>query len=278
MTYKAASLKHWMINLLVLLLAVVFLTPFYLSVATSFKTPLEIAESVLALPQKLAFANYSKAMDTMNMGRSFFNSLIVTAASTTLIILSSAMGAYVIARNYAKRGYRFAEALLLAALMIPFQIIMIPVYKLLKTTMLLNSLTGAVLILVGTSIPYCTFLLIGFIKSVPRELEEAAIIDGCGPYRTFWQIVFPLLKPITSCLAVLYVLWMWNDFNVALIVLQKEAVKTLTVQQFYFFGENSTEYGLAFAAACLSMIPIVAVFLLAQKYIIEGLTAGALKG
>lgn len=278
MRLRAANLKQWSVNLLVLALALIFLTPFYLSVVTSFKTPLEIAESVLSLPEKLAFANYSKAMDMMNMGRSFFNSLIVTAASTTLIILSSSMGAYVIARNYAKRGYRMAEVLLLAALMIPFQIIMIPVYKLLKTTLLLNSLTGAILILVGTSIPYCTFLLIGFIKSVPRELEESAIIDGCGPYRTFWQIVFPLLKPITSCLAVLYVLWMWNDFNVALIVLQKEAVKTLTVQQFYFFGENSTEYGLAFAAACLSMLPIVAVFLLAQKYIIEGLTAGALKG
>ncbi|QMV43172.1 carbohydrate ABC transporter permease [Cohnella cholangitidis] len=278
MRLRAANLKQWSVNLLVLALALIFLTPFYLSVVTSFKTPLEIAESVLSLPEKLAFANYSKAMDMMNMGRSFFNSLIVTVASTTLIILSSSMGAYVIARNYAKRGYRMTEVLLLAALMIPFQIIMIPVYKLLKTTLLLNSLTGAILILVGTSIPYCTFLLIGFIKSVPRELEESAIIDGCGPYRTFWQIVFPLLKPITSCLAVLYVLWMWNDFNVALIVLQKEAVKTLTVQQFYFFGENSTEYGLAFAAACLSMLPIVAVFLLAQKYIIEGLTAGALKG
>ncbi len=270
--------KQWSVNLLVLALAIVFLIPFYLSVVTSFKSLLEIAESVLSLPKSLMFDNYAKAIETIKLGRSFVNSAIITAASTVLILLSSSMGAYVIARNYAKRGYRLLEALLLAALMVPFQIIMIPVYKLLKTTDLLNSLTGAVLILVGTSIPYCTFLLIGFIKSVPRELEESAIIDGCGPYRTFWQIVFPLLKPITSCLSVLYVLWMWNDFNVSLIVLQKDVVKTLTVQQFYFFGENSTEYGLAFAAACLSMLPIVTVFLGAQKYIIEGLTAGALKG
>jgi len=275
---RLSFFQGWVVNLLIAALAVIFLIPFYLSVVTSFKTPLEIANSVLAMPQALSLDNYIKAIDLMNLGRSLMNSLIVTVVSTTLIIVSSSMGAYVIARNYTRRGYQLLELLLLGALMIPFQIIMIPVYKLLKTTFLLNSLTGAILILVGTSVPYCTFLLIGFIKSVPRELEESAIIDGCSPYRTFWQIVFPLLKPITSCLTVLYVLWMWNDFNIALIVLQKESVKTLTVQQFYFFGENSTEYGLAFAAACLSMLPIVAVFLLAQKFIIQGLTSGALKG
>jgi len=274
----AAVIKKRLVNVLVYAVAAMFLVPFYVSVVTSFKAPQEVAQSVLSLPQDWLFANYAKAIEVTNLLQSFKNSVIVTAASTAFIILSSSMAAYMIARNYERRGFRYLEVVLLGALMVPFQIIMIPVYKLLKETMLLNSLTGAILILVGTSIPYCTFLLIGFIKSVPRELEESAIIDGCGPYRTFWAIVFPLLKPITSCLTVLYVLWMWNDFNIALIVLQKEAVKTIPVQQFYFFGEFTIDLSLAFASACLSMLPIVAIFLAAQKYIIEGLTAGALKG
>jgi len=274
----AAVIKKRLVNVLVYAAAAMFLVPFYVSIVTSFKAPQEVAQSVLSLPKDWLFANYAKAIEVTNLLLSFKNSVIVTAASTAFIILSSSMAAYMIARNYERKGFRYLEVVLLGALMVPFQIIMIPVYKLLKETMMLNTLTGAILILVGTSIPYCTFLLIGFIKSVPRELEESAIIDGCGPYRTFWAIVFPLLKPITSCLTVLYVLWMWNDFNIALIVLQKEAVKTIPVQQFYFFGEFTIDLSLAFASACLSMLPIVAIFLAAQKYIIEGLTAGALKG
>lgn len=276
MTLK--TINRWIINLIVYASAIIFLVPFYVSVVTSFKAPLEVAKSVLAFPERFLFENYIKAIEVTKLATSFKNSIIVTVVSTALIVLTSAMAAYVIARNYRLRGYRYLEVILLGALMLPFQIIMIPVYKLLKSTLLLNSLTGAILILVGTSIPYCTFLLIGFIKTVPLELEESAIIDGSGPYRTFWTIVFPLLKPITSVLTVLYVLWMWNDFNVALIVLQKEAVKTIPIQQFYFFGEFTIDLSLAFASACLSLIPIVTVFLFAQKYIIQGLTAGAIKG
>jgi len=272
------KVNRWLINLIVYAAAVIFLVPFYISIVTSFKSRQEVAESVLSLPSRFMFENYAKAIEVTKLAVSFKNSVIVTVAATVLIVLTSAMAAYVIARNYERRSSRYLEVVFLAALMVPFQIIMIPVYKLLKSAMLLNNLTGAILILVGTSIPYCTFLLIGFIKTVPRELEESAIIDGAGPYRTFWVIVFPLLKPIVSVLAVLYVLWMWNDFNIALIVLQKEAVKTIPIQQFYFFGEFTIDLSLAFASACLSLVPIVAIFLMAQKYVIEGLTAGALKG
>jgi raffinose/stachyose/melibiose transport system permease protein len=272
------KLNRWLINTVVFAAAAVFLVPFYISIVTSLKSRQEVAENVLAFPARFMFENYAKAIEVTKLATSFKNSVIVTLVSTALIVLTSAMAAYVIARNYERRSSRCIEVVLLAALMVPFQIIMIPVYKLLKSVLLLNNLTGAILILVGTSIPYCTFLLIGFIKTVPRELEESAIIDGAGPYRTFWIIVFPLLKPIVSVLTVLYVLWMWNDFNIALIVLQKEAVKTIPIQQFYFFGEFTIDLSLAFASACLSLIPIVTIFLLAQKYIIQGLTAGAIKG
>ena len=169
------------------------------------------------------------------------------------------------------------DRLYLASLMIPFQIMMIPVYKIYKNLHLQNSLFGMILILTGTSVAYATFLYVGFVKSIPRELEEAAKLDGCGPYQTFFRVVFPLLKPVTVTVAALHVMWLWNDFNIALIILQKDEVRTLTVKQYYFFGQYTAEYGMAFASAILSMIPVLIFFLSAQRYLVEGVSAGAVK-
>lgn len=120
-------------------------------------------------------------------------------------------------------------------------------------------------------------MYVGFVKSIPRELEEAAMIDGCGAFKIFFRIVFPLLKPITVTVATLHVLWLWNDFNISMILLQKEEVRTLTVKQYYFFGEHTSNYGVAFAASILCMIPILLFFIATQKYMIEGISAGAVK-
>ena len=165
----------------------------------------------------------------------------------------------------------------LSSLMIPFQIIMIAVYKIFKELNLLNSLAGMIIMLTGYSIAYATFLFVGFVKSVPVDMEEAALIDGCGPYRAFFIIVFPLLKPIAATVAALHVMWLWNDFNISVILLQKEAVRTITIKQFYFFGQYTADYGMAFAAAILSMIPVVLCFMFMQKYIVNGITVGAVK-
>lgn len=258
--------------------AVFFLFPFYICVVTAFKTPLETAEAVLALPTKLHWENFSKAFEITNFGRSFVNSLTTTTTSVILIVICSSMGGYIIARNLNKFRYRLCETIFLAAMMVPFQVIMIPVYKMLKVANMMNTLPGLIILLVGTSIPYSTFLYIGFVKSVPRELEEAATIDGSGIYRTFWSIVFPLLKPITATVATLHVMWMWNEFNISLIVLQKEHVKTIPIQQFYFFGEYTTDLNLAFASACIAIVPILLFFIIAQKFLVNGLMSGAVKG
>ena len=161
--------------------------------------------------------------------------------------------------------------------MIPFQILMIPVYRIYKSLNLLNSLPGMTLMLTGTSIAYASFLYVGFVKSIPKEIEESAYMDGCSEMKTFWLITFPLLKPVSATVAALHVMWLWNDFNISIILLQKEAVRTITVKQFYFFGQYTAEYGLAFAAAIVSMIPVVVCFAFMQKYIVNGIAAGAVK-
>lgn len=275
---KTKKLKAVIISAIIIILMLIFAFPIILAVLTSLKTQAELSRSVFSLPGSFAFENYAEAIKKSNFTRSLLNSCIVTFPSVVLIVLCASMGGYTIARHSrTNRAFRVLDKLYLASLMLPFQILMIPVYKIFKTLKLQNSLFGMILILTGMSIAYASFLYVGFVKSIPKELEEAALIDGCGPYRAFYKIVFPLLSPITTTVAALHVMWLWNDFNIALILLQKEEVRTLTIKQYYFFGEHTTEFGMAFAASIMCMLPVLVFFVIAQKYLIEGITSGAVK-
>ncbi len=258
---------------------IVFVFPIYIAIISSFKTKAEIAESIFSISVRPAWSNYAEAIQKSDFFRALFNSSAITFPSILLIILCASLGGYAIARNGGEHAFfRFMDRIYVSSLMIPFQILMIPVYRIYKSLHLLNTISGMILMLTGVSIAYATFLYVGFIKSIPLELEEAALIDGCGPYRAFAVIVFPMLKPITVTVAALHVMYLWNDFNIALVLMQKDAVRPLTVKQYYFFGQYSTDYGVAFAAALLTMLPVVIFFTISQKYLVEGIMAGAVKG
>ena len=257
----------------------IFLSPFYIAIVNSLKTQLETAENVLALPKVFSLENYKEAMQKISFSKSLINTFIVTVVGDILIVLCASMSGHAIARNSDKGKYfKVLDKIFLSSIMIPFQVIMIPVYKVFRSLGLINNLLGMIIMLTGMSVAYATFLYVGFIKSIPIELEEAARIDGCNQFQAFWMIVFPLLKPITATVAALHAMWLWNDFNVSLILLQKEAVRTLTIKQFYFFSEYASDYNMAFAAAIMGMIPVLIFFLLMQKYLVGGITAGAVKG
>ena len=276
---REKQLKSALVILLALVLMALFLSPLYISIITSLKTKPELAKNVLGFPHQFNWANYQEAMVRSNFVRSLLNSCIVTFPSVALLVLMSSMGGYAIARfGKARKFIGFMDKIYLAALMIPFQILMIPVYRLYKMLGLQNNLLGVLIMLTGNSMAYSTFLYVGFIKGVPGELEEAALVDGCGTFRAYWTIVFPLLKPITATVAALHIMWHWNDFNISMILLQRDDVRTLTVKQFYFFAEYNKDYPVAFAAAIMSMIPVMAFFMLMQKYIVSGIAAGAVKG
>ena len=276
--YSKRQLRKLPVVIGLLLVTAFFLFPIYLAVITSFKTPLEIADSIMALPKTLNIGNYVEGMKKSNFARSLLNSVIVTFPSVAMIVLFSAMGGYTIARNGKNNRFlKFMDKVYLSSLMIPFQIIMIAVYKIFKELNLLNSLAGMIIMLTGYSIAYATFLFVGFVKSVPVDMEEAALIDGCGHYRAFFIIVFPLLKPIAATVAALHVMWLWNDFNIAVILLQKDEIRTLTVKQYYFFGEHVSDYGMAFAASIICMLPVLIFFVAMQRYLVEGISSGAVK-
>lgn len=270
----AAFVQHC----IVYIMAAIFLAPFLLSILLSLKSKQETTKSVLALPESIHWENFTMAVEKANIFNSIKNSLVVTVCSVLIVILVSAMAGYGIARQYKKRSFRLYETVLLASMMIPFQTLMIPIYKMYKGLGLLNTLAGVIIIISGMNMAFAIIMYIGFVRTLPVELEEAALLEGCGRFKMFFKIVFPLLKPITTTIAVLNALWVWNEFNASLLILQKNAVKTIPIQQFVFFGEHSANYNMAFAAAVITMIPIVLFFILAQKHIVEGMVNGAVKG
>ncbi len=255
-----------------------FLFPFFICILMSVKSKQETSRGILSLPDTIHWENFTAAMEKAKILLSMKNSIIVTVCSVVLILFVASTAAYAIGRRYHNRFYRFYETLLVASMMLPFQVIMVPVYRMYKDLNMLNTRIGAIIMIVGLAIAYCTVMIIGFVRGIPLELEEAAELEGAGRFRIFFTIIFPLLKPILATVATLQFLAVWNEFNVSILLLQDESIKTIPMQQYVFFGAYGADYNTAFAAAVMSMIPVVIIFLALQKQVVEGMTAGAVKG
>ncbi len=181
---------------------------------------------------------------------------MITAVSLIFIIITTSMAGYAIARS-TKRFYNFIYVLFVSGMMVPFQVIMIPLYKMGRKFGLVNNRWGIILIYICLGVHLAVFLYTGFVKAIPKELEEAATIDGASTPQTFFRIVFPLLKPTTMTIIVLDTMWIWNDFFLPLLFLQDSRIRTLPLTQFYFYGKYNTQMNLAFAAFILAMLPII---------------------
>ena len=272
------SLEKALGFLLKLLVVLFFIAPFYISVVYALKSPEETLKTGLAFPTSIYWQNFTEAVEVSNFFNAAKNSLIVTIACVLILMVVGTMAAYVIARNLRFKVYSGLYYIFLAAIMLPFQVVMLPLYVQLKDMGLLNTRIGLILTISSFQVAYNIFVYVGFIRTIPVELEEAAYIDGAGKFYTFWKIVFPLMKPIISSTLVLNALTVWNDFQTSLIIAQKEEVRTIPLTQYFFFGEYSIELNMAFAAFLMAMVPIIALYLLMQKYIIGGVMAGAVKG
>lgn len=255
----------------------VIIFPFYICIVYSLKSPQEIAMSPLALPTVLRFQNYVEAIRISNFFRAFRNTIAAAGGSVALLIFACSTAGYIISRNK-KPFYNIVYYIFLASIFLPFQTIMFPLYRMMRETGLLNNLLGLVLCFSGISAGLFIFYYVGFVRTVPKELEESARIDGCSKYRTFRQVVFPLLKPINMTIAILGTLNAWNDFAISLIMVQKNEVRTLSLTLYNFVGEHFSVMNLAFAKLTLSIIPVVAVYVIFQNNIAAGITSGAVKG
>lgn len=268
--------KLFILEIAAILIGLVFLVPFYYVVSNSLKSFSEILMNTSALPSVLQFQNYVNAFQQMEYLKVFMNSLIITVASNVLIVVFCSMAAYMLVRTK-KKISNIIFMIFVAAMVIPFQSIMIPLIKVAGNLGLLNSLWGLVFMYLGFGSGMAIFLYHGFMKGIPVELEEAAIIDGCTPFGVFWRIVFPLLKPITVTIVILNSLWIWNDFLLPMLVLQDPELRTIPLATFFFFGQYTKQWDLALAALVISIIPLLIFFFSMQKHIIKGITSGSIK-
>lgn len=264
--------------LFLIVVSLIMIIPIYYLLVTTFKTPAEAAASPLGLPAQFTFDNYVKAFEAMNYGQAFLNNLVITVVSVVCLVIFSTMSAYVVARSKRKL-FKVINGIFMVGLIIPFQISIIPLYKILAGLDLMNTHLAVILVDVFcVNLPMSIFLTRGFISTVPVELEEAALIDGCGTFQCFWKIIFPLLKPIVSTVVILDTLAIWNDFMTPLLMLQSSEKQVLLQQVYRNVGPFSTNWTAFFPMLVMATLPLVIFYLVMQKQIIEGVVAGAVKG
>ncbi|MFC4598351.1 carbohydrate ABC transporter permease [Cohnella hongkongensis] len=267
----------WLLSLILALWAVIVLVPILIALFVALKTPEQLLGGPLSLPSSFEWSNFSEAWKKGLMGTSLVNSVVISVSSVILIILLSSAAAYPLSRR--KKKWATATYLyFLSGMMIPFQMTMIPLYKLLSQLNLIGKFAGPVLIYIALGLPFSVFLYTAFYKSIPQEIEESALIDGCGPYRTFGSILFPLLKPVTSTLLIMNTLTIWNDFFVPLLFLQSKSSRTIPLSIYSFTGEFVNQWNLIFAAVIIGSLPLVLLFLVLQKQFVQGIASGAVKG
>jgi raffinose/stachyose/melibiose transport system permease protein len=260
-----------------LLLAVIFFFPIFFNLMSAFKSNGEILRDAIAFPKGLYVESFKHLLFKTDFPAAIGNSFILTAGSILFMILLIPMAAYAIERTNKKWTYMI-YVYYLAGMMIPFQAYMIPLFKELKMFGMYGSLSGPILIYIAGSVGFGVLLYTSFLKGIPREIEESAEIDGCTKVGIFWRIVFPLLGPCTASMVVLQGLGIWNDFLMPMLVLPSGKPKTMVVEIFYYIGEFSSRWDMIFAGTAMSVVPILIVFLLLQKYFVKGVAAGAIKG
>ena len=270
---KDHKINGWL-TAVVAVLSLTILVPLYFTIVTALKTPAEAG--TFALPTSWQWGNFAEASNMVNYPRAALNSAIITVGAIVLTLLTNTFVAYAVARNMDKRFFRFLYYFFIAAMFVPFSVIMLPLAKQMGGWNLDNKFGLIILYMIfglGTNL----FIAIGFIRSIPVSLEEAARIDGASTWRIFWTIIFPLMGPINATIAILTALWAWNDFLLPLILLSNSADQTIPLAQFVFSSQFTANYPVAFASYLMAMAPILIVYIFAQKWVISGVMRGANK-
>jgi raffinose/stachyose/melibiose transport system permease protein len=270
--FAASWLKYAALTVCLLL----FIVPFVFLLLNSFKENNAITSNPMSLPDRFNFHNYTYAVGKMGYMSAFWNTLIITVASVLLISLFAAMTAHYFVRNQTKVN-QYTFLIMVASMIIPFQAIMIPLVKIYGSLGMLNNKASLMYMYLGFGSSLAVFIYHGFVKSIPAELEEAAMIDGCTRTQTFFRIVLPVLTPTTATIAILNVLWIWNDFLLPSLVLVNPEQRTLPLSTYNFYGTYTVDYGPLMAGLVLTVLPIIVVYLFAQKYIIQGVMQGSIK-
>ncbi|GKX29797.1 sugar ABC transporter permease [Vallitalea longa] len=276
------KMKRLIIEVLALLLGIVYLLPVYIMIVNAFKDRAQMYDNVLALPDKFDFVFFKRAIEKMDYIKAFSNSLLIAVLSIGFIIILASMTAWMLVRTKHIIS-KIIFFTFIATMLIPFQAVMMPLMQFMgfisKNTIfqMLNTRFGLIYMYIGFGTSMAVFLFHGFIKGIPISLEEAATIDGCNKWKIFWNIIFPILKPTTVTVIILDLIWIWNDFLLPSLILSSKSLRTIPLSTFYFFGEFTIQWNMAMAGLVLTIIPVIIFYIFAQKHIIQGVTAGAVK-
>ena len=263
-------------QLLLVLFTLVFLSPLIYMVLNSFKPYSQMLKDPWGLPQTLFLDNYIKAFRQMKFFQSLYNSAVITIASVFLIVVLGGLAAYPITR-FDNRLTRFLSVYFLIGYMVPTQVLIVQIFSVMKKMHLINTKTGLILVY-AAGVSFAVFMYQGFIRSMPVDMEESALIDGARPWQMFWKVVFPLLKPASATLIIFQTMWIWNDFVLSSLFLSSRKNLTLLLELHQCIGEFSLDRSVMLAIMCIVMLPMLVFYLLMQKQIIAGMTAGAVKG
>ena len=275
--HKKHIIKTWILSIAALAVGIVFVSPLYLVFVNSVKTVREIYLSPLGLPVEISWNNFGRVMEKIDFGQALKNSLFFVVFGVAGLLVICSMAAYRLARHRT-RVNKFVYLLLVSSILVPFQTVMIPLIKIIASIGLYNTRIGVLLAYYGYGIPFAVFLFYGFLSSIPREIEEAALIDGGSLFQVYRCIILPLLKPICVTVAVLDVLWIYNDFLLPFVLISDNELRTLPLVMYTFFTAYERPWDLAMASITMVLTPAIIMFVILQKQITGGIVSGAVKG
>ena len=278
---NARKAKHgWILTIIFSIISVVYVMPIFIVLINSVKKKAYINREPFKLPNEktwVALENYVRGIEKIKLIDAFWNSLFITVCSVLVILVCTSMCAWYIGRvksMFTKIFYMLCAF----SMIVPFQMVMYTLSKIANMLKCSNPI-GIIFVYLGFGAGLAIFMFVGFVKSIPLEIEEAAMIDGCNPLQTFFGIVLPIMKPTCITVAILQAMWIWNDYLLPYLVLDLKTYKTIPMAvQYLRGGYGSVDMGAMMAMLVLAMIPIIAFYLVCQKYIIEGVIAGAVKG
>jgi len=276
-TISSKNISRVLIFALALLLAIIFVYPIFFALISAFKSNGDILKNPVALPTSLYIQNFKDLFEQSDFLKAIRNSIVLTVVSEVLIVCIVPMAAYGIERKKS-RTTSLIYTYFLAGMMIPFHLYMFPLFKQMKIFGIFGNMVGPVVCYISGAIAFGTLLYSSFLKGIPLEIEEAAMIDGCNPLQTFWKVTFPLLGPCTGSMVILNGLGIWNDYLMPYLVLPSGKAKTITVEIASFVGQYTARWDIVFAGSIISIVPALIIFCMFQKYFVKGIMAGAAKG
>lgn len=275
---KKAMMGRILLITLLTLVSLIYIYPVFLMFMNSFKPFGEVVSDPIAFPKQPTMENITYVVNKIHYGSLFFNNVFITVIGITGIVFFSSLAAYILDRRRNKVT-ALIYALIITPMLIPFQTIMITLLKAMNILHLDQSRAGLGIQYWGFGIPMASFIFYNFMKTIPKEIDESAMIDGASTWRTYRSIIFPLIKPVTFTVIVLDVMWIWNDFLLPLLMVNSSnKTKTLVLAAYTFVGQMNTKWQYAMAAMALTVLPSIIIFIILQKYIVEGVVAGAVKG